>query len=57
MNKLFYYFNAESLCIYQFCEQVWRQTATIIQLCPNFFANRATYGVKESQKFLIRTNK
>ena len=48
MNKLLYYFKDEKFYIYQLCEKVRRQNAAIIQLCSNFFANRATYGVKDA---------
>ena len=43
--------------IYQFCENVWRQDAFIIQLWSNFFANRTIYGVKDSWRLLIMTSK
>ena len=48
MNKPLRHDKDVSLYIYQFCENVRRQNATIIQLWSNFFAIMAISGFQDS---------
>ena len=57
VNKSYCYVKVEYLCIYQFCEKVRRQNATMMQLWSNFFINMAIYDVKSSWRQFIITSK